>query len=175
MKLIFENRRAQNIKLRMVNYAIAALLISLAHVMLIDFISIGNITPDLLLILVVWISLREGQFIGIFAGFIIGFLFDLLSYDALFGTNSLAKTVAAFIAGYFFIQGKSEQLLASVKFVWVTFIAAVVHNLIYFFFYLKFSEISFAGFFFRYGIAMSIYTTVFATVVMLVKSTRRNL
>jgi rod shape-determining protein MreD len=58
--------------LRFVIYGIIALLLSVVHVVFLNLVSVGGITPDLLIILVVWIAIREGQFIGIIAGFSCG-------------------------------------------------------------------------------------------------------
>lgn len=174
MKLIFDKPKQQSLRLRLVNYAIAALLLSVINILVINFISIGGITPDLLLILALWITLKEGRFTGLFVGFSIGLLFDLLSIDALIGTNALSKTVAVFIAGMFYSERNSERILSGMSFVYITFLCSIVHNLIYFFFYLRFSDISYLNFFLKYGLAMSVYTTVFATIAMLVKSTRKN-
>ena len=94
--------------LRYVIYGITALLIALAHVIMLNLISVSGITPDLLTILVVWIALREGQFTGIIAGFLCGLLFDLVSYDVV-GTNALAKTFAGFAAGFFYKEKNKDR------------------------------------------------------------------
>ena len=61
---------------------------------MIDFISIGGIKPDLLLILCVWITLSEGQYEGLITAFVLGLLNDIVSFDVI-GTNALSKVVAA--------------------------------------------------------------------------------
>ena len=142
--------------LRYVIYAIIGLMLALAHVIALNLISVSGITPDLLTILVVWIALREGQFTGIIAGFMCGFLFDIVSYDVI-GTNALAKTFA-------------ELTLGSLYFILAILASSFVHNLIYFFFYIRPTEMTFWSFFFRYGIASTLYTTVAALFPMLVKS-----
>jgi hypothetical protein len=86
------------------------------------------------------------------------------------GTNALAKTFAGFAAGYFFKEKNNELTLGSLKFIIAVIICAFIHNIIYFFFYLRPTEINFSGFFFRYGIASTLYTTVAALFPMLVKS-----
>lgn len=169
MKVTLDSRRdTKNKGLVYITYTIIALLLSVVHVVLLDFIAVGGITPDLLLILIVWIALAEGQFTAIIAGFSIGLLFDVISSD-LVGLNALAKTVAAFLAGYFYKEGKFDQSVRSMKFLLIVFLTSFVHNLIYFFFYIKMSEISYLSFFLKYGIALSLYTTVFAIFAMLLR------
>ncbi|GDX64174.1 MAG: rod shape-determining protein MreD [Ignavibacteria bacterium] len=155
--------------LRYVIYGITALMLALAHVIILNLISVSGITPDLLTILVVWIALREGQFTGIIAGFLCGLLFDLVSYDVI-GTNALAKTFAGFIAGFFYKEKNNEYTLGSLYFILAILASSFVHNLIYFFFYIRPTEMTFWNFFFRYGIASTLYTTVAALFPMLVKS-----
>ena len=155
--------------LRYVIYGITALMLALAHVIILNLISVSGITPDLLTILVVWIALREGQFTGIIAGFLCGLLFDLVSYDVI-GTNALAKTFAGFIAGFFYKEKNNEYNLGSLYFILAILASSFVHNLIYFFFYIRPTEMTFWNFFFRYGIASTLYTTVAALFPMLVKS-----
>jgi rod shape-determining protein MreD len=143
-------------------------------VVLIDLVAIGGMTPDLLIILTVWITLKEGRFKGLFAGFAIGLLFDLISTDVI-GTNALTKTIVAFVAGAFFKEGKSDSIIGSLKFLVIVFICSVIHNLIYFFFYLRVTDVSLWGFFIEYGLAMSLYTTIVAIFPMLAKIPRKGL
>jgi rod shape-determining protein MreD len=141
---------------------------------LIDLVAIGGMTPDLLLILVVWITIKEGRFRGLFAGFAVGLLFDLISTDVI-GTNALTKTLAAFVAGSFYKEGKADNIIGSLKFLLIVFVSSVVHNLVYFFFYLRMTDISFWGFFVEYGIAMSLYTTIVAIFPMLARIPRKGM
>ncbi len=155
-------------KIRYLSYAIIALLLSIIHVLFLDIIEVGGFTPDLLLILTVWICLSEGRFTGLIAGFLIGLLFDVISSDVI-GTNALSKTVVAFIAGSFYKEGKTVRTIGSVRFLMVVFLCSIVHNIVYFFFYIKLSDLSYFSFFLEYGVAISLYTTVFAVFAMLIK------
>lgn len=173
MKVIFDIARNRKKTIKYLYYAIAGLLLSLIQVIFLDFISVGGITPDLLIILIVWIALSEGQFEAIFAGFLLGLLFDVISNDII-GMNALVKTIVAFTAGYFYKEGTVEQNIGSFRFLIVVFIVSIIHNLIYFFLNIKLSELSFFAFFARYGVAMSLYTTVFAIFAMLVRARRKR-
>ena len=155
--------------LRYVIYAIIALILSVLHVVFLSLISVGSITPDLLLVLCVWIAITEGQFIGLFAGFGCGLLFDVVSADVL-GTNALAKTLAAFVAGYFFKEKLADKTIGSYRFIVAVFFCSMVHNLSYFFFYVRPTDITFGGFFLKYGIASTFYTCVAAVFPMLIKA-----
>ncbi len=101
MRMPLNTTLSRNDIIRYIYYTVAALVLISVHLTVLDFIAIGNITPDLLIILVVIIAINEGQFKAVFAGFFIGLLFDLLTFD-LIGTNALTKTIVAFFAGYFY-------------------------------------------------------------------------
>lgn len=159
--------------LRYIYYAIIALILSVLQVLFLDLISVGGITPDLLLILCVWITLTEGRLAGLFAGFAVGLIFDIISMDVI-GTNALAKTIAVFAAGLFYREGTMEHKIGRFRFLGIVFLSSVIHNLVYFFFYLRPSELDYMSFFMKYGIAMSSYTTVFAIFAMLILASRKN-
>lgn len=175
MKVKFTKQNTKrDLALRYVRYVIIALLLSVTHVVFLDFIAVGGITPDLLLILCVWIALVEGPMPALFAGFLIGLLFDVVSADVI-GTNALAKTVAVFVAGWFYREGTLEHKIGRFRFLLVVFLASLFHNMVYFFFYIKLSEISYFSFFFKYGVAISSFTTVFAIFAMLFRLSRRQM
>lgn len=153
-------------------YALLAIILSFVQFSLLNFVVVQGISPDLLLVLCVWISIREGRFTGTIAGFLIGLTLDIISFD-LIGINAFTKTIAGFIAGSFYQEGKEQLILHGLKFLLIVFISSVVHNMIYFFFYIKLSSITFITFFLKYGVAFSLYTTVFAIVPMLTKRKER--
>ncbi len=172
MKMSLNSSLTRNDIIRYFYYVIAAMLLISIHITVLDFIAIGNITPDLLIILVVIIAIYEGQFKAVFIGFFIGLLFDIFTFDVI-GTNALTKTVVAFFAGYFYQEGEARKIIGSLKFLIIVFIAAMFHNAIYNIFYLKLSEASFTHFFLLYGVAASLYTTVIAVFPMLFRITRK--
>jgi rod shape-determining protein MreD len=163
----------QFVKVRMIIYALAAFILSLMHIMLLNFISVGGMTPDFLVILCVFISIYEGQFVGVIAAFLIGLFFDIVSFD-LIGTNALSKTIVGFFAGYFFKKGFEKITLGSIKFLIVVFISNLLNNLVYYMIFTKPSELSFLQFFLRYGLSMSFYTTVFAGFITLFNFRRKE-
>ncbi len=152
--------------IKYIKYAITALFLVILHIVFLRFISVQNITPDLLLIFCVWFTLAEGRLKGLFAGFLVGIMFDIISADVI-GTNALAKTVAVYIAGLFCREGSLEHKIGRYRFLYIVFLASFFHNIVYFFFYIKPSEIDYLAFVMKYGIAISSYTTVIAIFTML--------
>jgi len=152
--------------MRYIAYAVIAMILSVVHVVILKYIAVQSVTPDLLLILVVWAALSEGQFIGMLVGFGAGILYDVTSGDVL-GSNALAKTVAGFVAGYFYKENLAMVTIGSYRFLLIVTAAAFVHNLIYFFFYIQPMEVTFGSFFLVYGVATTLYTAVAAVFPML--------
>lgn len=160
--------------MRIAVYLILMILLSYINATILDFIQVGDVIPDIVLILVIFIVIREGQFIGLFAGFTAGLLMDIISLDVI-GTNSLAKVTAAYIAGFFYKESKHKQILSGITFLLVVLLSAFIHNLLYFFFYVKVSNLNLMNFFLKYGIASTLYTTVIAILPVLLNFRRREI
>jgi len=174
MNIVFDRSQfVSNPALRFVSYAVIALILSIVHIVFLRFLAVSSVTPDLLLILTVWIALAEGQFVGMFAGFLCGLLFDVVSADVP-GSNALSKTIAGFVAGYFYREGFAMQTIGSYRFLLLVALSGSVHNLLYFFFYVKPMQISFPMFFLKYGVATTLYTTVAAAFPMLIVNRRKE-
>ncbi len=154
-------------------YAIIGLLLLLVQ-MVVGYVSVENVTPDLILILAIYIAVREGQFAGLVGGFVLGLLFDLLS-SGILGTNALAKMIGAFVAGYFYVEGAPlPESVGSFRFLGVVALSSLVHNLIFYFFFTQPSDLSFSVFFLRSGVAGALYTTVVAAIVMLAAARKQR-
>lgn len=154
-------------------YAIAGLILLLVQLNL-GYIAVESVVPDLLVVLTVFIAIREGQFAGLVAGFLLGIIFDLISSDIV-GTNALSKMLAGFVAGYFHSEGTGfAEAVGTFKFLGVVALSALVHNIVYFFFYVQPTDLSFTNFFLRNGIAASLYTTVVAVLVMLIAARKQR-
>ena len=119
--------------------ALVVLLLFIAQMTLIPFISIGGVTPDLLLIWLVLTALRRGQIEATVSGFVVGLLQDIVSTKFL-GLAALAKTVAGFVVGYFHNRNTTEATLGSYRFVMLLLLAGVVHTVLYFLIFLQGAE-----------------------------------
>jgi rod shape-determining protein MreD len=147
-----------------------------AHSLLGDLIAVGGVAPDLPLVAVVYIALRYGQIPGTLAGFGTGLALDLLSAgDGVMGLSALAKTVAGFLAGYFYSETKAQQLLGGYEFIILVGSAAVVHNVLYFIVLLQGTDIGWSLAILRYGIPSALYTAAVALIPMFIVSRRSGL
>jgi len=155
--------------------AVILMALVIAHTLLADLVALGGITPDLPLVAVVFIALRYGQIPGTLAGFGTGLAFDLLSSgDGVMGLSALAKTVAGFLAGYFYSETKAQQLLGGYEFVILVGATALVHNILYFVVLLQGTDIGWNLAILRYGIPSALYTAAAALIPMFIVSRRSS-
>lgn len=174
MKFDLEGNAKRIQRMKLIIYPLVTILLGLFQISIINFIEIGGISPNLMIILIVWIAINEGQFIALFSGFLVGIFYDFLKMDVI-GTNALALVITAFVSGFFHKPGKQDLIIRSFKFLLIVLISSIAHNLVYFLLYIRVSEISFWNFFLKYGIATSFYTTVFSFFPIFISFKRRSL
>ncbi|TFH00950.1 MAG: rod shape-determining protein MreD [Calditrichales bacterium] len=95
----------------------------------VPLIEIGVWRPDVIVLLVIYISYRYGVLPGVFSGFMLGVFQDALSPLPL-GVSSLANSIIAFMAGQIsqFKLAPNARILASVLLI-------LFHGCIFYFFY----------------------------------------
>ncbi|MFN3134233.1 MAG: rod shape-determining protein MreD [Candidatus Kryptonium sp.] len=116
-----------------VRYFFVGLAILFIQITIVPLISIEKIAPDLVVIFVVYMALRNGQIVGTISGFIFGLLMDL-TIDFVPGLSALSKTVSGFIAGYFYSEAKIEANIGTRRFFGIVILCSAVDNLVYFLF-----------------------------------------
>ncbi len=116
---------------RYVRASALVLALLLLQTTFVPIITVEGATPDLLLIWVVFVSLRRGQIEGTISGFLVGLAEDLTTTQFL-GLAALSKTVAGFVMGYFFNANKMPQLLGTYRFPLLVMLSAGIHGVIYF-------------------------------------------
>jgi rod shape-determining protein MreD len=133
---------------------------------IIPLLSIDTVFPDLLIILLVYYSITQGQIYGSILGFIYGFLFDIIT-GSLLGSTMIAKTMAGFTAGYFSSENKQDQYLISYNFALIVLLSSLIDSTINAFF----SSINFTSniflLFFQYALLPAIYTSAIALMGMI--------
>jgi rod shape-determining protein MreD len=121
--------------------------------------TIEGVTPDLLLIWVVYLALRDGQMSGTLWGFAVGLVFDFVTGNFI-GLSAMTKTIAGFSAGYFYNENKTQLTLRSYQFIVIVLVASIVHNTVYFILFTQGSDFSFLRAVFRFGITTALYTSI---------------
>jgi rod shape-determining protein MreD len=131
----------------------------------VTFMSVFNIIPDVMLIWIVYIAITQGQIPATVYGFGIGLTLDLISGQFL-GLSALSKTLAGFLAGYFYQESKIDVTLSNYRFLIIVGVIALVHNIVYFLIFTQGSEVGIVTAIFRFGIFSMLYTTVLAFIPM---------
>lgn len=98
------------------------------QITLIPLIAINNIAPDLLIVLIAYYTVRNGQFDGMIFAAIAGLLFDFLS-GTLLGSMMLSKVLASFIIGYFYNELKTDEFIHSPVLFLLTFLGSLIDSL----------------------------------------------
>lgn len=138
----------------------------------IPFFSFDYIVPDLVLILVVYFALQNGQIYGSVFGFVIGLLMDLVS-GGIIGSWMFSKTLAGFLAGYFYNENKVSYNTGSFLFVFIVFICGTIDSILHAFFASTESNSSLIFLIFEQGLLPGIYTGILS-IVLIFKSSGRK-
>lgn len=96
----------------------------------IPFIAFDVISPNLILILLVYFTIQNGQIYGSILGFIFGLFFDLFS-GGIIGSSMFAFTSAGFVTGYFYNPNKTESNFSSINFTLIVFVSASVYAFLF--------------------------------------------
>ncbi|MDP3150924.1 MAG: rod shape-determining protein MreD [Ignavibacteria bacterium] len=144
-------------------YFIPVLLI---QVVIVPYFELSGIVPDLILILIVFYTLKFGQLYGIILAFILGGITDF-STGSILGSSMFTKTLSAFIAGYFFNENQTVSIIKSPLFLGIIFLSSLV-NAISFSLISNFDiSLNIFSLIFEEGMIPAIYTTIIASIVMI--------
>ena len=128
---------------------------------LISLLSIEDIKPDLIIILLVIYGLQFGQISTTIAGFGIGLFQDFL-ISGVIGISSLSKSIAGFIAGTI---GKKKRKNSLQLFVLVLFCITLIHDVIFYTLYKFGTDMSLMKLLLRYSLPSTLYTVIVGTII----------
>jgi rod shape-determining protein MreD len=149
-------------------YAVVFAVMILIQVSFIWLISISNynITPDLVIIPVIYLGYTRGHIAGMVSGFAAGLTLDILS-GSFIGLSALSYCLAGFISGYFNKQMTGEASKKS-SLIGIIFMCTLVAYSIFFAVYFQGSSISFPEIFLKYIITTTFYTSLFGLIFSLI-------
>ncbi len=133
---------------------------------MVPLIAVRGVAPDLILILLVFYSMRTNQVYGTALGFTYGFLFDIIT-GSLLGSTMLSKTLAGFVAGYFSNENKRDNYLKSYAFVLIVLLCSVIDLIINSFFSTIDLNTNIILLFYYQGILPGIYTALLSIFVVI--------
>lgn len=129
------------------------------------YYAIGNFTPDLFVILIIYIALNEGKVTGTLSGFTVGLIQDLVFSVGFLGLSSFTKSLSGFFVGFFANSRRARKypgILIPVA------IGIVVSHLFASLFRSVGSEEGIIISVFRFGLPSAIYTFIVANFVLMI-------
>lgn len=137
----------------------------IAQLLFMPLIGVFEFTPDLLVIWLVYIGIRRGHIDATIAGFCIGLLQDSVTTQ-FFGLAALSKSLAGFLAGYFFNESTVGQTLGSYRLLVATAIVSALHNVVYYSIFFQGHEESLLVAVFQMTVGITLYTSILAILPM---------
>ena len=93
----------------LIKYLVIIFVVFVFQVWVSEFFSLGTIDPDFCIIVILYISIKEGRLAGTLIGFFLGSLIDLSSgSNQFFGLTPLIYTTTGYFSG--FLDGQYERL-----------------------------------------------------------------
>jgi len=126
-------------------------------------LSLWGSTPDVVLLFVIWMSLRYGQIGGSLAGFFAGFGLDAIY--GLWGTHMFVKTIIGFLIGTLDLIDSEVFERSKRRIVEITSAVALIHNVLFFMFILIQDGISRESLAVMLCLGNTLYTTFLAFIV----------
>ncbi|MGB9771232.1 MAG: rod shape-determining protein MreD [Candidatus Kapaibacteriota bacterium] len=146
---------------KFIYYSIATLLLCVLQLSFSFLISINGLAPDILILLVIWITLYDGKLVGLISAFFIGLLYDYLSMNVI-GVNALTKTLVAYTTSFFYKENEFWNIVKSNKIFIITFFATFLHNIIYYMLMINLTQANLWSMYFKYLVGGTIYTFLFS-------------
>ncbi|HQT91330.1 MAG TPA: rod shape-determining protein MreD [Candidatus Kryptobacter bacterium] len=129
-----------------------------------NFASIDMVSPQLIILFVVYLSLREGQLFGMGGGLLIGLLNDSLVTHFI-GYTSFVGVMAGFVAGFFFKESDVELTARTFNFAWISAITLAVSELAALPIIAS-GELNYFYVFLKFTVGTTIYTSAFAMIIV---------
>jgi rod shape-determining protein MreD len=149
--------------MKYLKYAVIYLFVFTIDTYLIDIISIKGITPDLILIFMIFVSLKAPQITATMTGFCGGLFQDLFAFGIL-GLSSLIKSLLCFITSYF-QRLKNKQAIAYLAIIF--FVITLIHDQVYQFILLLGTNQKLFRSFLYHSIPKALYTMTIALIINL--------
>ena len=137
----------------------------------VEHISIRGIKPDIILIILIYVSLRSGSMIGVILGFSIGLLQDFYGPPANLGLNALCKSLLGFGVGI----GKEGLYKDSMLVLMLTLVISyITHDIIYHIIDARFTLDAVVSWFVGVSLPSVFYTVVLSLLLIYVFAYRRG-
>jgi len=135
-----------------------SLLTILVQLLFVPWMTISDIRPDFILILVLLVGRLEGRMVGQLYGFSIGLLVDAIGIGSFLGLSALTKTISGFFSGYLKNQKSKMNVFSYYA---IPLVIIFLNFIIFYLVNFKNAEITIYNVILRYVIPTSLYTSVF--------------
>jgi rod shape-determining protein MreD len=133
-----------------------------------------NISPDLVILMVIYVGIVRGHIEGSVIGFLSGLMMDSLGDGSFIGLSALSYTIAGFIAGYFCIKER-EEFLKKYFLIGILFLCTFIANSIYFLIFHQGSPVSVINIFLIYVLSTTTYTTLVGSLfILFIKDSKKT-
>ena len=150
---------------------VSIFLIWLIQLLFADLLSIGTIRPDFPLILILYLSIIYGRFIGILCGFLLGLLVDLSGTALFFGLLPLTYSITGYLAGNLKdTYNKISPLLFSLSWVSIILFQFFIFCIVQY----QYLWVTNKNIFFGKLFGTCIYTIAFVTILQFLYPIHRN-
>jgi len=150
--------------MQFIKYCIIYFLLLFIEKNLLHLISIKNVTPDLVLIFIIIISLRESKNKSTAIGFFAGLIQDVFT-TGFWGLSALTKSIVGFW-GCFFRQPKKQYSLS--YYAVIVSILVLIHEIIFGVIYNLGTHVGFFRLLFEFMLPRAIYTAVIAIIIYMI-------
>ena len=140
--------------------------LAVIQLVIVPLISISNIAPNLIFILITYFTLKHGQVYGTILGFILGFLLDIIS-GGLIGAFMFSFTVSAFIVGYFYGENKIDINISTYFLLFILFVCGSINSFLYAVISNSYSNVSLFFMMLEEGILPGLYTALFGLPIVI--------
>jgi rod shape-determining protein MreD len=156
--------------MHIIRYALLLILAFVLQTTWVEFLVLSSLKPDLVLLVLIFLALREGPMAAMALGFFIGLLQDVYAPTDL-GLNALLKCTVGFAVGYGRTRVVGDNIQVQVAFICI---AVLVHDLFYYAFTSAISLGNAPFFWMRYGIGRAIYTGLIGALASALQLLRRR-
>ena len=95
--------------MKLIKYFIIVFIVFVFQIWASEFFTLGTIDPDFCIIVLTYISIKDGRLTGVVTGFFMGLIIDLSSgSNQFFGLTPLVYTSTGYFCG--FLSGKNKKL-----------------------------------------------------------------
>ncbi len=126
-------------------------------------ISLWDIKPDLIVLILVFVGITSGQIEATILGFFSGFMIDVYNPEWM-GMNTLSNSLIGFAVGYSRVGVVAEDVQVQAT---ILFLASLIRDLVFFLCYTFPDPLQAFYLVLRYGLGTAVYTALLGTLISL--------